>query len=58
MNFKKITSPVLVAGMCSAAFAADGEFNLKGNVQTQATKTIARQQLEFLLDSCQHWRTL
>lgn len=41
MNFKKITSAILVAGMCSAAFAADGEFNLKGNVQTQATKTIA-----------------
>ena len=41
MNFKKITSAVLVAGMCSTAFAADGEFNLKGNVQTQATKTIA-----------------
>ncbi|MDY6330012.1 MAG: hypothetical protein SPL52_00755 [Fibrobacter sp.] len=41
MNFKKMTSALLVAGMCSAAFAADGEFNLKGNVQTQATKMIA-----------------
>ncbi len=37
MNFKKITSALLVAGMFSAAFAADGEFGLKGNVQTQAT---------------------
>ena len=36
-----MTSALLVAGMCSAAFAADGEFNLKGNVQTQATKMIA-----------------
>ena len=41
MNFKKMTSALLVAGMCTAAFAADGEFNLKGNVQTQATKTLA-----------------
>jgi hypothetical protein len=41
MTFKKITSALLVAGMCSAAFAADGEFDLKGNVQTQATKMIA-----------------
>ena len=41
MNFKKMTSALLVAGMCSAAFAADGEFSLKGNVQTQATKMIA-----------------
>ncbi len=41
MNFKTMTSALLVAGMCSAAFAADGEFSLKGNVQTQATKMIA-----------------
>jgi hypothetical protein len=41
MNFKKITSALLVAGMCSAAFAADGEFSLKGNVQTQATRMLA-----------------
>ena len=41
MNFKKMTSALLVAGMCSAAFAADGDFNLKGNIQTQATKMIA-----------------
>ena len=38
MNFKKITSALLVAGMFSAAFAADGEFGLKGNVQLQATQ--------------------
>ena len=41
MNFKKIASALLVAGMATTAFAADGEFGLKGNVQTQATKTIA-----------------
>ena len=41
MNFKKITSALLVAGLATAAFAADGEFSLKGNVQTQATKMIA-----------------
>ena len=37
MNFKKITSALLVAGLATASFAADGEFSLKGNVQTQAT---------------------
>ena len=41
MNFKKIASALLIAGMATAAFAADGEFSLKGNVQTQATKMIA-----------------
>lgn len=41
MNFKKIASALLVAGMATTAFAADGEFGLKGNVQTQATKMIA-----------------
>ena len=41
MNLKKITSALLLAGMVTAASAADGEFGLKGNVQTQATKMIA-----------------
>jgi hypothetical protein len=41
MNFKKIASALLVAGMATAAFAADGEFSLKGNVQTQATRMLA-----------------
>ena len=41
MNLKKITSALLLAGMVTAANAADGEFGLKGNVQTQATKMIA-----------------
>ena len=41
MNFKKIASALLVAGMATAAYAADGEFSLKGNVQTQATKMLA-----------------
>ena len=41
MNFKKFASALLVAGMATAAFAADGEFSLKGNVQTQATRMLA-----------------
>ena len=47
MNFKKITSTLLVAGMCTAAFAAEGEFSLKGNVQTQATKMLADDSSNF-----------
>ena len=47
MNFKKITSALLVAGFATAAFAADGEFSLKGNVQTQATKMIADDSSNF-----------
>ncbi len=43
MNYKIITSALLAAGIATAAFAADGEFSLKGNVQTQATKMIADQ---------------
>ena len=47
MNFKKITSTLLVAGLATAAFAADGEFSLKGNVQTQATKMVADDSSNF-----------
>ena len=47
MNFKKITSALLVAGLATAAFAADGEFSLKGNVQTQATKMVADDSSNF-----------
>lgn len=47
MNLKKITSALLLAGMVTAASAADGEFGLKGNVQTQATKMIADRDNNF-----------
>ena len=47
MNFKKITSTLLVAGMCTAAYAADEAFSLKGNVQTQATKMVADDDNDF-----------
>lgn len=40
MKFTKIASMVLAAGMATAAFALDGDFALKGNVQTQITKSI------------------
>lgn len=40
MMFSKIASALLIAGMVSTAFSADGDFNLKGNVQTQVTKSI------------------
>lgn len=39
MKFTKIASALLIAGVASA-FAADGDFALKGNVQTQVTKSI------------------
>ena len=41
MNFKKIAKFFLIAGAASMAFAAEGDFALKGNVQTQLTKSIA-----------------
>ena len=41
MNFSKLACTLLVAGMATTAFAVDGDFNLKGNVQTQVTKSIA-----------------
>ncbi|MBR6453586.1 MAG: hypothetical protein IKS97_03280 [Fibrobacter sp.] len=47
MNFKIFTSALLAAGMATAAFAADGEFSLKGNVQTQATKMVADDSSNF-----------
>ena len=47
MNFKKIASALLVAGMATTAFAADGEIGLKANVQTQATKMLADDSSNF-----------
>ena len=47
MNFKKIASALLVAGMATTAFAADAEIGLKANVQTQATKMIADDSSNF-----------
>ncbi|SHL27966.1 hypothetical protein [Fibrobacter sp. UWEL] len=43
MNFKKIAAAVLGFGLATAAFAADVADNmtLKGNVQTQVTKSLA-----------------
>ena len=41
MKFTRIASMLLIAGMASAVFAADDSFSLKGNVQTQLTKSIA-----------------
>ena len=40
MRLSKITGALIVAGMATAAFATDGDFALKGNVQTQGTKSI------------------
>lgn len=40
MNFKKFASAFLIAGFASSLFAAEGEFALKGNVQTEVTKSI------------------
>ncbi len=40
MNFKNFASAILIAGFASSLFAADGEFSLKGNVQTEVTKSI------------------
>ncbi len=43
MNFKKIAAAVLAFGLASMACAADAtdEMSLKGNVQTQVTKSLA-----------------
>lgn len=49
MNFSKIASSLLVAGFAASAFAADATDNmtLKGNVQTQVTKSIADEDNNF-----------
>lgn len=41
MKLSNIASAFLIAGMATCAMAADGDFALKGNVQTQVTKSIA-----------------
>lgn len=40
MKFNKIAAALLIAGFASTSFAIDGDFSLKGNVQTQVTKSI------------------
>ena len=47
MKFTRIASMLLIAGMASSVFAADDSFNLKGNVQTQLTKSIADDEHNF-----------
>jgi len=49
MNFSKIASSLLVAGFAASAFAADvvDNMTLKGNVQTQVTKSIADEYNNF-----------
>ena len=47
MKFTRIASMLLVMGMAGAATAADDSFNLKGNVQTQLTKSIADEEHNF-----------
>ena len=47
MNLSKIAGTLVIAGMATAAFAVDGDFALKGNVQTQVTKSIADEDNNF-----------
>ena len=47
MKYARIASMLLVMGMVSAATAADDNFSLKGNVQTQVTKSIADDENNF-----------
>ena len=47
MKFTRIASMLLIAGMASSVFAADDSFSLKGNVQTQLTKSIADEENNF-----------
>ena len=47
MKHLKIAAALLVAGMATSAFAIDGDFSLKGNVQTQVTKSLADASTNF-----------
>jgi hypothetical protein len=47
MKLSKIAGTLVIAGMATAAFAVDGDFALKGNVQTQVTKSIADEDNNF-----------
>ena len=47
MKHLKIAAALLVAGMATSAFAIDGDFSLKGNVQTQVTKSLADDSTNF-----------
>ena len=44
MNF---AAALLALGMATSAFAVDGEFALKGNIQTQVTKSLANDSTNF-----------
>ena len=46
MKYSKIAA-ALIFGMATFAFALDGDFSLKGNVQTQVTKSIADDEHNF-----------
>ena len=46
MKYCKIAA-ALVLGMATFASAIDGDFNLKGNIQTQVTKSIADDEHNF-----------
>ena len=47
MNLSKVAGALILAGMVTASYAADGDFALKGNVQTQVTKSIADEDNNF-----------
>ena len=47
MKHLKIAAVLLTMGLATSAFAIDGEFGLKGNVQTQVTKSIADEDNNF-----------
>ena len=47
MKHLKIAAALLTMGLATSAFAIDGEFGLKGNVQTQVTKSIADEDHNF-----------
>jgi hypothetical protein len=47
MKHLKIAAALLTMGLATSAFAIDGEFGLKGNVQTQVTKSIADEDNNF-----------
>ena len=47
MKLTKIACTLFAAFMANAAFADDGDFALKGNVQTQVTKSIADEDNNF-----------
>jgi len=47
MKHTKLATALLALGLATSAFALDGDFSLKGNVQTQVTKSIANDSTNF-----------